>query len=633
LFNKWFSACSEEKYIMCGIIGVASINAVFNKKWLTKGRDAMWHRGPDSEGEWWSLDHKVGMAHRRLSIVDISNAGHQPMIDSTGSYSIVFNGEIYNYKIIKNSLIKLGYQFTSNTDSEVILQAYIEWGNDCLSKLNGMFAFSIYDSIKNVVFLARDRAGEKPLFYYRDATSIRYSSELKGLLSDEYLKRVIDHSALDAYLAIGFVPGDMCILDGFNKLPPGHALEFDLTTGGVEIWKYWDVPILDSETNDDEYILNCLESLLEDSVSQQLHADVPVGVLLSGGVDSSLVTAMAARSSGKVKTYTIGFPGAGRLDETKHAQLIANYFGTEHTQLDLGPAHADLIHLLANQYDEPIIDSSMLPTYMVSELISGQCKVALGGDGADELFGGYGHHSGVLKLHKRVSFLPKYIRNSIAYLSDNYLPVGFKGREYFRSIGVDFQSGLPWLATYFDSKSRKKLMSSVSGWGGGAEELAYSRTVSQNDLLQRATRTDFSNYLPEDILVKVDRASMLNSLEVRSPFLDRRIIEFAYGKVPSRLKATVNDKKILLKRLTERILPPEFDRNRKQGFSIPLAKWLEQGEFRSLFYDVLLDSQSIFDGHYVKTLLHNQDRGYGNGERLFGLVLFELWRREYSVSL
>ena len=622
---------------MCGIIGIASNVAPFNRAWITVGSNTMSHRGPDDGGEWWSQDGLVGLAHRRLSIIDLSAAGHQPMTDASGRLTIVFNGEIYNFKELREELASKGYAFLSHSDTEVILLAYREWGWDCLSHLNGMFAFAIHDSRKHQVFFARDRAGEKPLFYHYFNGTIRFASELKALMADPALPRRINLESLDCYLAMGYVPGDRCILQDFKKLPPAHAMCFDIRTSETKVWRYWKLPhlnpLVSNSAVDETALLDELESLLEDSVRRQLVADVPVGVLLSGGVDSSLVTAMAVRAAAKVKTFTIRFPGYAKHDETEHARLIARHFSTEHIELEAAESTLDILPLLARQFDEPVVDSSMIPTYLVSKLIREHCTVALGGDGGDELFGGYDHYSRLLWTQKKVGNIPLSIRAPIARAASVLLPIGFKGRVWLQGLGTNWDDGLPLIASYFDSNKRRQLMNGQVNWDLVAESIREQRITKSIDLLQRATRMDFENYLAEDILVKVDRASMLSSLEVRAPLLDYRLIEFAFGRVPSHLKTTTLDKKILLKRLTSRVLPEEFDRQRKQGFSIPLAEWLKDGVFRELFHEVLMDPQSIFDQRTVRELLEGQDHGQSNGERLFALVLFELWRRHYGVTL
>jgi len=622
---------------MCGIVGVASVRRNIDRNWVKEGSLKLSHRGPDGHGEWWSAEGQVGLAHRRLAIVDLSVAGHQPMHSGAGELHIVFNGEIYNFADLKIELSKMGYVFKSHTDTEVILNSYLEWGENCLSRLNGMFAFAIYDERSRQLFMARDRAGEKPLFYTFEKGELRFASELKALMADPNLPRRVDLEALDCYLAMGFVPGDKCLLSGVKKLPPAHALRFNLKSGQFHMWRYWNLPDLDrfgpSDVLDECDLLDELENLLEDSVRRQMVADVPVGVLLSGGVDSSLITALAARVASNVKTFTIRFHGHARYDESEHAQLISRHFGTQHVVLDATDTSAELLRLLVQHFDEPIVDSSMIPTFLVSNLVRQHCTVALGGDGGDELFGGYHHYSRLLWLQKRLRFVPRPIGRLIALCSQRLLPLGMKGRNWLQAMELDLQKELPLIASYFDPSPRQHLMATIPGWRPIAESLLKGRMPIYPDLLQRATRMDFHNYLSEDILVKVDRASMANSLEVRAPMLDYRLIEFAFKSVPSHLKATAQDKKILLKRLASRLLPSEFDLQRKQGFAIPLADWLKFGTYRELFHSVLLDARCPFNRKLVLELLKSQDMGRNNSERLFSLVLFELWRREHAITI
>ena len=621
---------------MCGFVGIVSISPQASHTWLSCGNNEMIHRGPDSQGEWWSEDGRVGLAHRRLSVLDLSDSADQPMHNIECTLSIVFNGEIYNFRELRGELEKKGYKFLTSSDTEVLLAAYCAWGTNCLSHFNGMFAFAIYDTREQVLFLARDRAGEKPLFYHNLKGVLHFASELKALFSAPTLERKIELESLDCYLAMGYVPGDRCMVQGFNKLPPAHAMQFDLKSGKTKIWRYWQLPELHEVSpegaKDETALLDELETLLEQAVQRQLVADVPVGILLSGGVDSSLITAMAARKSSRVQTFSIGFPGHGKIDETEHARLIAQHFGTQHTELMAESASASLVAILAKQFDEPMVDSSMIPTFLVSQLVRKHCKVALGGDGGDELFGGYGHYSRLLWMQKKLGFIPSPLRSSIAFTAEKLLPVGMKGRNWLQFLSADLENNLPLISTRFDLTTRRRLMKK-SNIHNIAEALVKSRVPVHPDLLQRSTRMDFENYLAEDLLVKVDRASMLNSLEIRAPFLDQHLVEFAFAKVPSHLKANILQKKILLKRLTARVLPPNFDRQRKQGFSIPLAEWLKGGKFRELFNDILRDPHCSFDARIINSLLRGQDRGHNNSERLFALVLFELWRREYGVSI
>lgn len=621
---------------MCGIVGIANRDRpVCDRGWLREACHALAHRGPDDAGEWWTEDGRVGLGHRRLAIIDLSAAGHQPMRLAGEPLWIVFNGEIYNFDAIRAELAARGATFESRSDTEVILAAYREWGTDSIRRLEGMFAFALFDAARGVLFLARDRAGEKPVFYSLRDGELRFASELKALMRDAAMPRRVSPNALDCYLAFGFVPGDGCILEGVRKLPPAHALHFDLRSGDLRTWRYWEPPpqAATARGADADELTSELEHLLASAVSRQLVADVPVGVLLSGGLDSSLVTAMAARATQRVKTFTIRFPGHGVFDETQHARLVASHFGTEHVELEAEDTTVTSLETLARQFDEPIIDSSMIPTLLVSRLTRRHCTVALGGDGGDELFGGYRQYPRLLRLQRMARGVPRGVRAAAAAVTA-HLPVGTRGRNWVLAAAANFASDLPAIGEQFDRRTRARLMGGEQRWPLVAERVRRERLPTGADLLDRATRFDFNNYLPEDILVKVDRASMLTSLEVRAPMLDPRLIEFAFARVPSRLKTTTAERKILLRRLAGRVLPPSFDATRKQGFSIPLDSWLRTTAWQSYFRDVLLDrGQTTFDHTVVREMIDGQSARRSNGERLFGLVMFELWRRAYGMEL
>jgi asparagine synthase (glutamine-hydrolysing) len=621
---------------VCGIAGLAAVEPVRDRRWLTSANDALAHRGPDDTSQWWSPDGRVGMAHRRLAIIDLSQAGRQPMHYKAGALSIVFNGELYNFRELRRELEQAGFAFRSRTDTEVVLAAYQAWGESCLARFRGMFAFALYDASERRLFLARDRAGEKPLFYHQTASSLRFASELKGLLANGDISPRIDRTALDCYLLMGFVPGQHSMVSGIGKLPAAHALRFELASGKTTLWRYWDLPEPPAKSApvDEPALLAELESRLEQSVRRQLVSDVPLGVLLSGGMDSSLVTAMAARSAPRVNTFTIRFPGHGKLDETEHARLVARHFSTRHEELEAGPATVELLPKLARQLDNPVIDSSVIPTYLVSRLVRQHCTVALGGDGGDELFAGYAHYDRLLKLHEISRWSPLRARKALARAAGKVLPPGFKGRNWLQALEADLSCEVPLVAVYFDAGLRSRLLRAHVAPSERAEDIWQRCVPRAEDLLQRATRVDFKTYLAEDILVKVDRASMLNSLEVRAPFLDADMIEFAFARVPSRLKATAGARKILLRRLAAKVLPSAFQLTRKQGFSVPLDTWLRSEPWLSYLREVLFDAQqTLFDHRTVMTLVQGHLRGRSNGERLFGLLMFELWRREYRVLL
>lgn len=597
-------------------------------------RDALRHRGPDDEGSWRSDDGRVAFGHRRLSIIDLSAHGRQPMLDASGRVAITFNGEIYNYRELRAELQARGRTLRTATDTEVILEAYLEWGEGCLERLNGMFALAMYDQQTRRVLLARDRAGEKPLFYRCAGGGIAFGSELKALLQDPDAPRELDRDALEHYLAFGYVPGELCILAGFQKLRPGEALSFSVETGARRTWRYWSLPQPGDPNEDDHALLERLEGLLDDSVRLRLIADVPVGIMLSGGVDSSVITALAARStSAPVKTFTITFPGHGTFDESAHARLVASHCGTEHVELPAEPATVDLLPTLIRQFDEPIADSSMVPTYLVSRLIRREATVALGGDGGDEVFGGYPHHSWVQQQARMGGWLPAPARRIARAAVTRMLPVGTKGRNYILGVTAERPYNIVQFNVIFDADARRRLLRSLGPTAGPSSAEQWKATLcgDRASVLQQTTALDFRTYLPDDILVKVDRASMLCSLEVRAPFLDPRVVELAFREVPDRLRATRHERKILLKRLAAKLLPPQLDLNRKQGFSLPLHDWFK-GDWGRFMESVLLDRDSLFDRDVVQQLLRGQQAGFNNMHRLFALTALELWRREYGVA-
>lgn len=598
------------------------------------------HRGPDDAGTWFSEDRRVGLAHRRLSIIDLSPGGRQPMSDSRGRLHITFNGEIYNYILLRQDLEGRGCRFRTASDTEVILEAYREWGTDCLGRMNGMFAFCLYDEDSRRLFLARDRAGEKPLFYRYSEGKLVFASELKALMVDSDFCRELDLDSLEHYLAYGYVGTESCILKGVQKLPPAHAMIYDLEKDELRSWAYWNFPTGPAdERMDPRDLLNELESLLLDSVRMRLVADVPVGILLSGGIDSSLVTAMAAQvSSTPVKTFTITFPGHGSYDEGPHARLVARHFGTEHKELVAEPASLELLPKLARQFDEPVGDHSIIPTYIVSRLIREHAKVALGGDGGDELFGGYPHYSILLRLEQVRRFIPASVRWVVEKMATAILPVGTRGRNHLAGLGGELSRSFSHINLYFDERSRRRLIAPLATGGKRLNGPTPERKKEEmcfpgESVLRQAARLDFETTLPNDYLVKIDRASMLASLEIRAPFLDHRLVEFAFRQVPDSLRVDLRERKVLLRRLARQLLPERLDLNRKQGFELPLNSWF-RGEAGTYIQSVLNEADPcLFDRRFLRELIAGQRKGYANAKRLFLLTVFELWRREYKIAL
>lgn len=624
---------------MCGLLGLAGGAVIGSDEWFENGLNVLSHRGPDDHGMWSAPTGDVRLGHRRLSIIDLSATGHQPLCDVNGRAWIVFNGEIYNHTDLRRELRSLGYKFRSSSDTEVLVNGYLHWGEQLVERLIGMFAFAIYDSERHKVFLARDRAGEKPLFYRHEPGSLWFASELKALFKDPATPRKLHSSAVHHYLAFGTTPTDHSMITGIRKLPPAHCLSFDISSGTAKRWQYWHLPQLDPEACGKENRIEALseefESLFEDAVKRQLVADVPVGVLLSGGVDSSLVTALAARHSADVRTYCLSQPGAPERDETAHARLIAEYFGTRHTELVVDDPDPGIIDKLAWQYDDPIADSSMIPTYLISEAVRKHCTVAVGGDAGDELFGGYKRYNHELRMQQRMGWLSGIPIDGIANVLRRLVPIGARGSGHLRQLSAGFSlGGFP--PTYLFIPDERKC--SPKSAGGQTRTVEADRAKRLNKFqtpgLDAMLRADFSSYLPDDLLVKVDRASMLVSLEVRSPLLDHRVVEFAFSRVPDLLKANRNERKIFLKHMAKRLLPPEFDQRRKQGFSVPVRQWLRNPVWQEYFASVLFDRPcDLVDSSQVDRIWKAAKSGRNVSPQLFALVMLQRWRQIYGVSV
>lgn len=621
---------------MCGIVGYAMPKAARadRSRLLEAQRDTMAHRGPDDVGIWMSADRCVGLAHRRLAVIDLSPTGHQPMASADEACWVTYNGEIYNFLDLRKELEGKGRVFAGHSDTEVLLAAYEEWGIACLQRINGMFALALFDARERVLWLARDRAGEKPLFYRETSGGLHFASELKALFKDPDTPRVMNAEALSYYLAFGYVPGNLCLVEGINKLPQSTALRYDLTNGTSRLWRYWQLPdrdLKESQTADE--LCDELEALLGDAVKRQMMADVPVGVLLSGGTDSSIVAALAQRVSQRpVKTFTISFAGHAKFDEAPYARRVAEYLGTEHKELVAEPASVSLLPQLAKQFDEPIADSSMVPTYIVSRLVREHATVALGGDGGDELFGGYPHHSWIGNQERLRRCVPTRVRKFAGAVGAR-MAVGTKGRNQLIGVAGDIQRSIAQINIYFDEPIRRRLSPTIGSNGRSPESYKVDLCRDGSGGSRSAMQVDFETYMVDDILVKVDRASMLASLEVRAPFLDHRVIEFAFSKVPDGLRATPSERKVLLRRLGARLLPPDLDLRRKQGFTLPLSDWLA-GPWGDYVTSVLREAPaSLLDPREVDVLLRDQRRGRSNMHRLFALTMLELWRREYDIEI
>ncbi|MFO1190736.1 MAG: asparagine synthase (glutamine-hydrolyzing) [Rhodoferax sp.] len=616
---------------MCGIVGQVSRQGPVDPEALARARDRIAHRGPDDAGLWRSADGCVGLGHRRLSIIDLSATGHQPMVSPCGRYVVVFNGEVYNYLELRQELERLGCRFSGSGDTEVVLTAFTHWGPDCLARFNGMFALAILDqgteSSPRRLFLARDRVGKKPLYYQHDAQGLRFGSELKTLDTGAGL----DLQALNHYLALGYVPADRCLARGVHKLPPAHAAEYLPGTGVLRVWRYWSLPALQAAAGaDPQALADEAQALLLDAVRIRLRSDVPVGVLLSGGLDSSLVAACAAQAAGRtIKTFTISFPGT-RYDEASHALQVARHFATDHHVLELPQPTLSALDGLAPLIDEPIADSSLIPSYLVSQLTVRHVKVALGGDGGDELFGGYSDYTTALQDAARWGGVPMAAMRAVADAAA-WLPAGVRGRNRLAALRGGPLQSLVWGSPYFDRGLRQRILGGDARAALGAdyeapEQFRLGLFLSGRDPVDSMTRTHFGSILPDDFMVKVDRASMAVALELRAPLLDVRLVEFAFGRLPSAWKVQGTDSRRLQKLLARRLLPPSLDLNRKQGFSIPLNEWLRSSRCAEL-QQLRTSLPGCIDQREVDRLIAGHQQGRANGGRLFALMMLALAAR------
>lgn len=614
---------------MCGIYGVVSSNSEnISEHNVASVIDKLRHRGPDSYGIWISSDSRIAFAHRRLSILDLSNAGHQPMISDSKRYVIVYNGEIYNFLELRVELEKSGFKFRGGSDTEIVLAAYQAWGESCLTRFNGMFALAIYDAGDDLtqpsIFFARDRVGKKPLYYKLRNGRFEFASELKAIQHDSE----IDLNALNHYLALGYVPDRLCLFKGVMKLPPAFAARLDLNSFEFKSWRYWKLPSNKFNFNQNaEELTDQVQSILSDAVKLRLMGDVPLGVLLSGGLDSSLIASIAAQQSSKpINAFTISFPDT-KLDESSYARCVADYLGAKHHVLEVNRPSLNILDELKKFIDEPIADSSLIPTFLVSKLTKEHVTVALGGDGGDELFGGYTHYLASLKDQQRFKYIPVKCMRIISSFATK-LPAGVVGRNRLSSLRNGALQQMIWGTPYFDISLRERLLNvdSLTEIGediNNPEEWLLNLFENGNAPIDRMTRTDFGSVLPDDFLVKVDRASMMNSLEIRCPFLDYRLVEYAFSSIPPNLKIYNNETRKIQRILGKRILPNNLDINRKQGFSIPMDTWLREDKCKTVM-DYMQYLPSVINKDEVRSLIKGHMMGRANGSRLYSLIMLAI---------
>jgi asparagine synthase (glutamine-hydrolysing) len=619
---------------MCGICGLATADGIPpDREVVERMSRTLSHRGPDSDGLF--LRGPVALAARRLSIIDLEG-GTQPIANEDGSVVVVQNGEIYNFRELKRELEGQGHRFATDCDTEVLVHLYEQHGEGFVERLRGMFAVALWDENERRLLLARDRFGIKPLYYRLSGKDISFASELKAMLEQPGFSRAIDPRAVAAYLAFNSIPAPLTIFAEVRKLPPGNLLSW--RGGEVAIRRYARPrPVAADAVREggiDELAAE-LREVLRDSIRAHLVADVPVGVLLSGGVDSGGITALAAAESGEaLRTFSIGFEESG-FDEMGRARLVAERYGTDHHELVLRPDAVELLPKLVEAFDEPFGDSSALPTYLVSELAAGEVKVALSGEGGDELFGGYYTYVAD-QLAPRVGRLATLAAPLVEALPSNDSRVGFdyKAKRFVQAATLPpLERHHAWKEIH-SAQRRRALMGADPGWDPVdlyRERYAETRGAQR---LARMQDVDLGIYLVDDLLVKTDRLSMAHSLELRVPLLDQRVADFALA-LPDRLKVRGFAKKRLLRRALAPLLPREIVHGRKQGFSIPLAAWL-RGPLEPFARDVLspetLNRQGCLDAAAVTPLLDAHCSGREDLSRqLWGLMAFTLWFDRYAA--
>ena len=629
---------------MCGITGWANLDPRTpppegGEELLRLMCDRMIHRGPDSEG--YLIDDGVALGMRRLAIIDLLT-GEQPTFNEDHSVAVILNGEIYNYRELRADLEARGHTFRSASDTEILPHLYEEYGREMVSHLNGMFAFALWDERRRRLFIARDRFGEKPLYWGVFDDTLLFASEPKVLLAHPAVRPNLNLNALRQYLSYDYVPAPLSIYEGISKLPAAHTLT--LENGQIEVERYWRLSYKTREPVPSVAdAAEQLRELLADSVRMRLVSDVPLGVLLSGGIDSSVVTALAVRASSEtVKTFSISFAESS-FDESQYARAVAKFLGTDHHEERFSASlAANLVGEIGAWMDEPISDPSLVPTYLLSRFTRKHVTVALGGDGGDEIFAGYpmyfGHH--MARAYNRV---PRFLRRGLIEPVVNHLPVRTS------NLSFDYRAKRFITASHYDEVARHHVW--FGSFTPGDQDLLLAeevRRASEPDIYRDARRLfaecdsnnpiecmqslDTQLYLAEDILTKVDRASMAVSLEVRAPYLDPRVAEFA-ASLPAHYKLHGYTSKYILKRAARGLVPPFVWRRGKKGFGVPFAQWLK-GELRPLAHDLLsperLRRGGLFNPEYVARLQDEHERGIANHRKLLWTLLsFELWRESF----
>ncbi|MGA9335501.1 MAG: asparagine synthase (glutamine-hydrolyzing) [Rudaea sp.] len=566
---------------MCGIAGFFGAGDADTLRRMT-ARIA--HRGPDDEAFVLEPERGVFLGFRRLAILDIAG-GKQPMTMADGGLTVVFNGQIYNFKELRAELVRLGARFvTDHSDTEILLHGWRQWGTDLPNRLNGMWAFALYDRKQRVVFLSRDRFGKKPLFYFASANTFVFASELTALRQHPAVPATLSRRALQKYFAYGYVPAPLTFVDGVNKLPAGNNLTLNLADRSARIERYWQYRPEPFDTRPVNAVAKWTEefsALLDQAVARRLVADVPVGCFLSGGLDSSAVAALAMRHAGRerIKAFSIGFDEAS-FDETHYAQLVAQHIGADHQIETLSVQRAlDILPDIAARWDEPIADSSMLPTYLLCQYARRQVTVALGGDGADELLAGYDPFRALRYARWYEKLVPKPLHRGISMVaarlpvSHKYMSFDFRVKRTLRGLDYRAHLWLPvWMAPLAPSELNELFNAPTDLDDVYSEAIDAWDNCASDDPIERTIEFYIGLYLQDDILVKVDRASMLHSLEVRAPFLDRDLVDFV-RRLPANMKLRNSTSKYILRQAAKSLLPSEVLTRSKQGFAVPIGQW------------------------------------------------------------
>ncbi|MGE3949431.1 MAG: asparagine synthase (glutamine-hydrolyzing) [Blastocatellales bacterium] len=621
---------------MCGIAGMVSTSGSVDTDVVRRMTDALIHRGPDNHGYW--SDGYCALGHRRLSIIDLSPAGRQPMANSDGSLQITFNGEIYNFRQLRRQLEAEGYVFRTLTDTEAILHAYDRWGDACVSRLRGMFAFGLWDARRKRLLLARDRVGKKPLFYARVGETLFFASEIQALLTVRDISRDVNYSAIDTYLSYGYIQAPQTGFTHINKIQPGHILSFTADKCEVKIDRYWSIEYQPKLKINEQDACEALREKLTEAVRLRMISDVPLGAFLSGGIDSSIVVGlMAGLSTAPVKTFSIGFREAA-FDETAHARRIAEKWGTDHHEFIVEPDASSIIPMLVRHYGEPYADSSAIPTFYVAQITRRHVTVALNGDGGDESFVGYERYL-ANEMAARIQAVPGVaaMAGALHHLIPDSVNPKSNLRRARRFLSV---ASMPmaerygrWL-TFFTPEEKESLYSpEFKRTISGHEDGLYSNLFAEFETLgpiDGAMAADVAAYLPYDLLVKVDITSMANSLEARSPFLDHEVMELA-ARLPVNLKYKDRQLKYLLKKAFADLLPSENVNRRKMGFGVPVGDWF-RGPLKELLLDSLTGSDArthdLLRTENVQCLVDDHVSGRrDNAFKLWNLLMLELWLR------